>query len=460
MFYTLALLGACEQHISANIEALAGISNDGGGTVKLCVHPRTVAECLKNGDEGVMSWASIMAHEISHLIQIDKFQNIYKIMDLTPIRDVYVKKMSQASTPKAKKGWQDLIDNIDDENSCHSKKIKNQAAQVGMDAPINENVRKLFPDSMTQITSLMKTVFGQGKPKEELDKMGPILPEVLAKLFKKKLPNDQEWYFYSWEWILWYAKNMEDKADPNDPPIKYVPMPGNHLDSHDFEDFSEDATPDEKAEARRKVNEIVEKARKEAEVLAHKAGITPSDACLATDNVVIDKRLDTLLAKIVVRFKRIFSPTNCQEYRYEQINKLWPDRGLPGYVDIDRPTPKVVMVIDTSGSMCDQSFLNQMVAAARRFYKKNQLLALYACDTELTQVNLSGLSSSVKLTGGGGTEFSPKQISSILSDMKMKKGLDIIYLTDEYVIGLEESLRDKRVKVHVINIPKALMKDA
>lgn len=456
MFYSLALLSACEQHIT-DVPALAGISNK-DGAVSLFVNPKTVTHCLDE-EKGEETWAAIMTHEVSHLIQVDTFQSIYKIIDLTPIRDVYVDKMSKSTTPEAKRGWQDLIDLIDNEDSSHSKKIKTQAAQIGMDAPINEAVSKLFPNSMDRIAHAMRKCFDSGKTKEELEKTGPITPVVLSKMFKKKLPNDQEWYFYSWEWILWYAEKLEDSAKPDEPPISYIPMPGSQQDEHGFEDFDEGSTPDEKAEGRRKINEVVEKAKKEAEVLAHKAGRKPADMELFTEITAINKRLETLLNQVVIKFKRIFSPSNCQEYRYERINKLWPDNGLPGYMDIDKPTPKVVMVVDTSGSMCDQFMLNQMVASARKFYKKNQLIAFYCCDTELTQIDLVGLSKNIKLKGGGGTEFSPKQISSILDDMKMKRGLDIIYLTDEYVYGLEESKADKRVKLHVINVPKALEQD-
>jgi predicted metal-dependent peptidase len=140
-----------------------------------------------------------------------------------------------------------------------------------------------------------------------------------------------------------------------------------------------------------------------------------------------------------------------EEYRFCRDNRIYPNQDLPGSMEVDTPKLNVVLVLDTSGSMWLEEWINQMLAVGRFYNKKGWLNKLYCCDTALHEVGFDSSFKNIKVKGRGGTMFDTTHIDQILKDLKIKKGADIIYCTDECV-DLVSARADPRCRVHVVNI--------
>jgi hypothetical protein len=456
MYYTLALLGCCEQTLTAEIPSIMGITNV--GKLEIFIHPLA----LKLAEEDIDAYTACIVHEMHHLVQIPSLGDIFKVIELYPFKAEYKRLQAAASTQEAKDKWQKAIDAMDDETpNSTAGKLKRMVSNTGMDAADNAIVDTLYPGKIAVINSFLKEVFIPAVSKkdlteEEKEKIGAITPASLSKTIEKDLPKDSDWFFYVYEYMEWLAKQQNKDQDPDSPP-EVIPLPSCGADGHDEHDFGDDSTKEEEAEGRRRISDALEKARAEAEILAHKAGRTAADVAFIGKEEALDSRLESVINQIKVKFCRLHSPSAEEELRFERINRIWPDSDLPGYMTLDKPNPVVALVLDTSGSMWNDKTLNQMIAIGRKYFKRNMLSGFYCCDVELTPIQPDSSFRDVPLRGGGGTVFGPKQLEQIIEDLKPgRKKLDIIYATDEEVYGLDEAKKDERVRLHVINIPRLL----
>jgi hypothetical protein len=415
---------------------------------------------VEEGLKDPRTYSAMMMHEVMHLAQMDTLANMLRVVDLTPIRDVCVKKRQEATEQAAKDQWTRIIDEIDEEidenKATWANKHRRSAANVGLDVTANRAVEESFPDSLCNIDALAFKV--RNKPIEDPNRPGILWTvESLSYDVKKQLPSNKDWWFYICEYIEHIAKQLDENSEANSPPkgssaMEVFVSQGEGQDQHDFNTDSGSAD-------RQNLKEAVAKAMEEGKLLAHHAGSKAADSKFITSSEPLSEKIESLLRAIKVKFCRIYSSSNEDYYRFERDNRKFPDMGFPGALPIEMPKPSVVMVIDTSGSMWTDTLLNQMIAAARRYSKKGQLAALYCCDVELTKVSYDHSFNKVALKGGGGTIFNSGYVDVIVNDLgssaKSSKP-DIIYLTDEAVIGLDTAKANKRARLHVINVERAL----
>jgi predicted metal-dependent peptidase len=461
LYYSLALLSSCNQVIVEDLPSIAGITNVKG--IHLMVHPVAV----EAGAKDPRTYAAMMMHEVMHLAQIDSLANMLKVVDLTPIRDVCVRKKQEATEQAAKDRWNDFINQIDEEidenKSTWANRTRKTAANIGLDVTANKAVEISFPGSVQKISDLVDLF--AGKPREDLNRPDSLWTlDSLSYTVEKPLPKDKDWWFYICEYIEFLARKLDENNPADNPPpagasISFVSGEpgegeggdGGGQDSHDFNTKSDSVD-------RQQLKEAVARAMEEGKLLAHQAGKSAADSQFIATPEPLSEKIESLLRLIKVRFTRLFAPSNDEVYRFERDNRKFPGLDFPGLVTVDNPQPSVAMVLDTSGSMWNTTMLNQMVAAARRYNKKGQLSALYCCDTVLTQISYDHSFSRIELKGGGGTIFSSDHIEQIVSDLKAGKGNkpDIIYLTDEAVFGLDSARQNKKARLHVINVERAI----
>ena len=289
--------------------------------------------------------------------------------------------------------------------------------------------------------------------------------------YQPTLRREGEWLNYADEYIEWLAQQLDENSDANDPQqgegeggeggeggaggdeIDEIlkQMEDNEFDHHGM-------SGDKKEEAERRLREAVRKAQEEGRLMAHKAGKNAADNSMFGDaTAALDAKIKKLLEHLHIKFVRLFAPSNEKNYNFAKINRIFNDiKDLPGRQKIEKPKKQVIMIADTSGSMWNKQWFNQIAAAAKFYSKSNKLAAFYCCDTEHHKIDLKSNFSQIEMQGGGGTELSPQLLAKMLEENNLSKNVDFVYLTDECVNGLEESLRDDRWKLHVINIPKVL----
>lgn len=518
-YFTLALLGTVEIKMDSSFPAIAGITNV--DRLTMYIHP-LMAELAQKSKPAVYF---ILMHELRHLIQCADMRAIENLIDLSPIREVYVKKRDEAKEQEHKDIWQKQIDGIDDKENKKWRNVKYRASNITMDSALHEDLIKAFPEPakiMQEINQFMvdrfvpylsgfsldeqaKDKVAAGKFEEEIGNIlkyaGPkkklLIKETLEKHkdqaealaacsrlqiglctvenledsfrnmdhYQPKLRREGEWLYYADEYVEWLAQQLDENTDANDPQtgegegcgdgdeIESIlkQMEDNEFDHHGM-------SGDKKEEAERRLREAVRKAQEEGKLMAHRAGRTAADNSMFGDaTAALDAKIKKLLEHLHIKFVRLFAPSNDKNYNFAKINRLFNDiKDLPGRQKIEKPKKQVIMIADTSGSMWNKQWFNQIAAAAKFYSRSNKLAAFYCCDTEPHKIDLKDNFSQIEMVGGGGTELTPEILSKMLTDNNLSKNVDFLYLTDEYCHGLEESVRDDRWKLHIINIPKVI----
>jgi len=435
----------------------------------------------------------ILVHEIRHIVQCVDYVDSIDSTDVTPILVVIQDKMAAATTPEAKEGWKNL------QKTWTIKKTKRKAlshiVNMSMDAALHEHLVKMLPKEMATINSFLADVFVPAKKpyKTDLDQVlanvesatiGPKLKATIAKIqqlnisdeekavkiqksmvgtvtvesledhfnslegYAPTLNRESEWSYYVDQGVLFIAEQLK-REEPNNPPEPSEDSEPTYLDQHDIDEMSEE----DQAEMR----EQMKKATSDVKRKAHEAGTQAADMEFLPDSSLsINAALKQVLNKIKIKFTHLLKESNDTSYTYSAINKLYSECDyLPGTKTLQKPHPSIVLVVDTSGSMWSDSILNQLSAAAREFSAKGQLAKMFCCDTELHEIPLHHIKQ-IKLIGGGGTVFDHELAMEIVGRCKTKKKVDIVYITDEAVLGLKSTRGQKEYKVHVINIEKLL----
>ncbi len=152
-----------------------------------------------------------------------------------------------------------------------------------------------------------------------------------------------------------------------------------------------------------------------------------------------------------------------------------PRRRIPGVVlpALQRPLPRVAIIIDTSGSVDDESLgvaLGEVHGCLRSLGVRRELLTLYATDTETHKIGMPG-QRKIDLGGGGGTDMRVGIATALAA--RPKPNL-VVVLTDGYtpwparqpsaavVVGLLELAREMPFDhqpppawAKVVHIPRA-----
>lgn len=525
MFYTLALLTACEIEMRDDFPSIAGVS----ALDKLVVmfHPLAVELWRKNPDDAYF----LFVHELRHIVQASNLLSVEKLVDLEPIREVLVKKRDLASAQENKDIWQKQIDKIDDPENQQWKHRRHQIANVTMDAALHVDVMKLFPNSQNRINTFLRETFipyasgfsfeSQAKDviaagrqdeviQETIKNFGPAKKKhfeemmaknknivdfrLLAELMKmnvhiqtietvedgcRNLPHyqpdfkrDSEWLGLADEYVRWLAEQIDDSQNPDSPPqngsgegdgdgdpsdiLQDLMDDLEELDSHEFGDGQSD--PRKREEAERRIRDALRRAEEEGKIMSHRAGVGAGDREMFGDSATsLNKKIQDALEKIRIKFVRIFAESNSKKYTFQRINRLFSEIAyIPGKQKETRPKPQVVFVLDTSGSMYSKHYINQMLAMARRLHKQGKLASMYYCDTQLHKASFEESKREYEVIGGGGTELSVPICEDIMKRENLKEGWELVYATDEYCPGLEEAKKDRRWKIHVINVPRML----
>lgn len=275
-FYTLALLSTCEIEMVPDLPAPAAVTSV--DRLAVMFHP-SIIDLYENKEEDAYA---VMVHELRHLVQVADMRAIEKLVNLDPIRDVFLNKQSQASDQAAKDTWQKYLDEIDKPNSRIWNSKRHTIANITMDAALHIDVLKLFKNSEDRINEYFRKRFVPlmsgftwetiakdilaAKREEEVvaEKMKSFGPKdrdkfndalkankgildyrILAELmqmgihlqtvhsledsfrnmdhYQPTVKKDGEWLYLSEEYVKWLAEQINDGTDPNSPP---QPKPG------------------------------------------------------------------------------------------------------------------------------------------------------------------------------------------------------------------------------------------
>lgn len=515
MYYTLALLTTCEIRMDEKLPALAAIVAQ-SKKLEVVFHPLAIEIWEANKYAAYF----LFCHELRHIVQACSLRSVEELIDLEPIREVYLNKQKEATTQEAKEEWQRIIDSLDDKENKRWRNQRHAIANITMDAALHQDVFKVFDSHVeNQVNEFLRNRFVPylkgfsfetiakdsvvaGSSKEELEEQmknfGPNKRSKLESFIKEKERSEEEilaeamkmnihiqtvpslidmfngsqgfqtsldsktryeWLQLADEYTRWLAHNIQESADPNNPESQEGEGDQdseNVLDSHDFGDPNQSNQAREELE--RKVRDAIRRSEQEAKAMAHRAGTSAGDADMMGDSTEkLNSKIQETLRKMKIKFIRIFADSNQKKYFFSKINRIFSEINyLPGQRKEEKPSPQVVLVLDTSGSMWCPQYVNQMLAMARMLHKENKLHSMYYCDTELHKVDFNASASKQAVLGGGGTELNVETCEKIQSMERLSKGWELVYATDEYCYGLEEAKKDPRWKIHVINVPNML----
>lgn len=469
-YFSLLLFGQASVTFIDKLPALAGVSCI-NGNIDIILRNDIINLWQKSQKAAYF----VLMHEIRHIIQCADFRYCVDSIDVSPVLTELNVLKNKAKTKKMKDYWQNLINTWSQIEKIRDNKNLRSIINQAMDAALHEDLRKLIPGAFEIVSEYIlsiredhhkdKIVPQNKKQKKILEAAEDKFPndkKEMVKEYKRNcgvlytkeslsifwdvdgvfspvLPENGDWVLYADEGVKYLAKKLAEH--PANSPL---PEEGeSDMDGHDF-DYSERNSCEVKGK--------IEAAQNEAKKWAHKAGKQLGDLAFESKYVELNKKLNKTLNSLNIRMTHILKESNNQEYTYSAINRLYSDIDyLPGHKKTLKASPSVVLVLDTSGSMWDNKTLNQLAAAARMYYNKGMLAKFYCCDVNLIEINIKN-PNLIKLEGGGGTVFDNDLAMKIVSDLKAKKKVDIVYITDEAVDGLETTKNNKKYKVHVINI--------
>lgn len=156
-FNTLALLSTCELRMNHTLPAPAAIRIS-PKRLEISIHP-TVINLWEEGGESRHAAFFLFCHELRHIVQVSDMSAIEDLIDLEPIRDVFVDKKTEASTQEHKDNWQKAIDEIDKKESRQWRQRRFQVANLTMDAALHQDVLKLFPNISHSLNNFLAEEF-------------------------------------------------------------------------------------------------------------------------------------------------------------------------------------------------------------------------------------------------------------------------------------------------------------
>lgn len=435
MFNTLALAGAVNFKLDENIPiAAVGYHNK---TIHVIINP-----CVLAFPEEVQYF--IISHELRHVFQLRDFSLAMELFDWTPLGDV-------------------------DKTTGYFRKLAHTVFNFGGDIALNQDVAKLLSnyskgyngDSAAVVELVRETIIAHSIATDPTvrreDIAGILMPDTLRELAKKKgidieVYDDMCYTYYGNTYIELMKDEMSKACESALEMEKFIKdIAENGFDQHNFGEGADGEGGEIVISAA--AQKAIEKALNESQRLSRQAGKGASDA---TTVVTGKQEVLSHMKKFIKKLKVTVGVANVQKFgfrkTYNRRNRKFPyESTITGKKRVDIQTPSVILVIDTSGSMYDVDVLRGMVGFGQELEKQNKLAALYCCDTELHKVE--GNLRNLKLIGGGGTVFDNDIVNQLLEENNVDKAT-IIYLTDEYVYGLDEVKKNNNVKLIVVNVPE------
>lgn len=288
---------------------------------------------------------------------------------------------------------------------------------IAADMALNEDLRRLlgkeeFEKSITGIERLWDGLTGK--------------PGAKLCVAKPEWEPDQSFVYY-------LLKLIEEADDPEKGPEGYKQM-----DDHNVEEGGGEALQET-------LRGILERAEQASKAWANKAGNTAADNDLTLTGNTVKDHVRDFIRRMKVKVNRLYEGTTERRYAFEQINRLWPTRGLPGHKKHVQKTSGLVVVLDTSGSVvCDPTTFEQLRGVTLELQRQQKVRAVYCCD-----VKLHKMTNTSKAVGGGGTMLEPYHMDEIRKDLGLKpeENLAVIYITDGDV-SLENLRLNSTVDLH------------
>jgi predicted metal-dependent peptidase len=283
---------------------------------------------------------------------------------------------------------------------------------VALDVSLHQDISKLWPnrDIVSELKGYNVATLKQNDPTVDWPEMGsPALYYSLLKQNPKGMGDGESQVLDDHDALLESWRNMSEA---------------------------------EKEEVRKQIRKIKEQGKI---MRQRNPGVVDLGDEMYADSVELPAQMKKALDKILVKYARLTASSSDYRYSYDVYNRIRED--APGKRKENFPEKKVVLVLDTSGSMHDD--LPKLASAVNYFVKKGKLGKVYCCDTELYLMPTpENAIKGMKMKGGGGTVFGSVEIDVILKDVKSKK-VDVVYVTDGFV-DLQEAEADDRIKLHTI----------
>ena len=450
MFNTLGLM--CSVNISA------WKKEEAKAPAAVCFKKNVIQIYLSEGilDLPVDALHVVLMHEIRHVYQLTDFSVGPDLLDWSPMGTV-------------------------DKSSKHFKQMAHQVCNIAMDIALNQDVLDLITNyginwkasgddfergraqNIKEIRKLLRGSSGIDSEGNELS--GLMMVDNLQKVIDEKnldytVLSKQDWIYYGNVYIKVLARELKKQMEMGEAMGQAMQnaleeMQGGTGEGHDQHEFDElsQAEIDAMSQA---AKEAVAKGQAEAARMSHAAGRESSDS---TEQISGKYKVAKAIKQFLdaMKLKATVLSTKKQEVRktYSRRNRRLPGYKLiPGHKRVISPTPAVVVVLDTSGSMYCTEFFQAMLGTLQNLEKKGKLAKSYCCDTELSPLDTSNINS-VKMRGGGGTVFGAGQVDQILDDVGSGK-VDILYLTDEEVWGLVDAKAHEGCNLHILNLPEML----
>jgi hypothetical protein len=411
----------------------------------------------------------VFTHELRHFTQYK--ENIFELYSLAPMLELLDSLRKRATTEEATKHWEKVIEEFQDPKSTRFKRYMARINNIALDTSLHEDVFTLFPNGEATVNELVK----KWLKVESLEKDGkPFAGVVCTNSYDKMYPDpknpyavikkNQHFVYYGDELIRREAKEAEQKQNPND--TKSFEQKIQEM-LEKFEKEGKDITDGSgDSEEWEKIKPILEHLKEQAEQLGEKfknntAGRTSNDSPIAGDhNKALNDALKKALAKIKFIIRKIHDQHSMYENTFSKINKKVSS--FPGSREMEHNKPKIqiVMVLDTSGSVFNDQIFTKMCTIAKFFWKREQLQALYCCDTELHPIDLSQFyTKTIKGLGGGGTELNNTHLAQIREDLKLKDThkIDLVYVTD-LEVDLNQLQHNKTINLHLVDIMNEAVK--
>jgi hypothetical protein len=387
-YITLALLAQCTFEVVEGKDTFQSLA---GLVVDTENPPHIVIHkyLLEHGTQ--WEFNTVMLHELRHIPQLVYAHSLWSSVDYPAWID---------TEEKMKSAW---------------KQVANPAMDMSLHEDLKNLLGKDLQDKMQRvIKGFIQDVLGEEPGTEKLGAFA--YPDMKSNMD-----------------TAYYASELLKRAEE----------PPESQDHHDFGDGEGDGTGEEAGAMAAKMADLMQRAEAEGASMAYKAGREASDSAIKLNKDPLQDRIKKAIQAIKVSVNRIAQGKATSRYNWSRMNKHWP--GMPGRTFHVEHSQGVFFVADTSGSMCTPKILNQLIPALDELKRKAMIVGAYACDVELSPFDRT-------VKGGGGTELSARHAAELrkLHGLKPETKIDIVYVTDGEVWGLETLQKDPTVKLHTI----------
>jgi len=429
-FFALALLSTCVLEMHDNLPALAGILVEKQPVLKVNSKLLSAPRCVQ---------FFVLHHELRHIPQIVDIDAMQKMIDVTPL---------------TLKGVKD------------SPKLRQQILNCVLDAALHEDLQVLYPGVLEQVNTFLRETTPMPEHEWESNRKQLIAmnlaeedTELTESLVKQVIGGQQVSRYNTFKdfnqvaegvgvepfqiapsYVAWLATWVDAQSGEGSGEGE-----AGQLDEHSFQEGAE-------GEAAESARRAVEQATVEARRMAHVAGTSCADI---PREALVGKLADKtrrLLNAIRSRTAFLSKKNTDNRYTYNKVNRSFSETDLPGRIKTPKPTPQVILILDTSGSMFEQAVLDKLVSVAATLEGQGKLLATYCGDTEYSRVAVVG--TKVKVVGGGGTSLYPADLAKMRAEVAGTRKVEFLYVTDEQCCGLQESKQTH--KLHIVNISDIL----